>query len=160
MIWLRCNEHYDKVASFDPSTGRLGVTETSIADDEIRGSYARVGDHLVVFYRGCEGLHLRVDDDDFVIDDNARSELSETAAGNRRLALFRGSRRLRVVDYDVTDGQRGQQSESAIDTTPFVEDEDFDFCLFIHNVICNPERRRLAFSASASHVRPAPPTMQ
>ena len=33
------------------------------------------------------------------------------------------------------------------DPTPFVEHEDFDFCLFVHNVANDPGRRERIFAA-------------
>jgi hypothetical protein len=103
----------------------------------IHGSFARLGTHLVFLYRQADVLHLRVDDSDIELTDDTCVELirGETSV----LIVIRDSVRLLCLEYKpyVTD----EIDQWRMYMNPFIEDEHFDFGLFVWEVAQNAERR-------------------
>jgi hypothetical protein len=102
-------------------------------------------------------VHLRISASDYSLDDDVESHLEKNwIAGviqalppkaRTALAFFPGG----YHKFDLTKNGTALVSlkyktpavpVSAFDVTPFAEDEDFDFLLFVHNVLSDPERRR------------------
>ena len=147
-------------AEFDPETGSLSCFQRERAELEARqaqmqGRYAHLEDSTLVFYRKDELLHLRIAVSDYCLDDEIESHLekhwvgeliqasplqlrtavSRLAGGYRTFSLTRNGMVLVSLKYRTP-----IESVSPFDFTPF-EDEDFDFLLFVHNVLSDPERR-------------------
>ncbi len=148
-------------AEFDPETGSLKSFQKTGAELEavqaqLQGMYGCVDDKRLVFYRKDGMLHLRVSDSDYTLDDSIeshlennwvdrliqespqelRAALSRFAGGYRKFDLTRKGSALVSLKYKTP-----IESGSPFDFTSF-EDEDFDFLLFVHNVLSDPERRR------------------
>lgn len=149
-------------AEFDPATGSFESFQTERAEMEalraqLQGRYEWLEDQLLVFYRNEGLLHLRIAQKDYCLGDDIESHLeknfadgliqssprkvrtlvSAIARGYRRFGLTKNATALVSLKYKTP-----IESASPFDFTPFVEDEDFDFLLFVHNVLSDPERRR------------------
>src|SRR5215470_6290812 len=130
---------------------KMGPEETSLApasEAEARqlpliGSFSSIGDRRVLFYRWDGDLSLRV-------GDGPPIRLGQAAAEwtcSNGLCVFtlnlRGRQMLREV-YPLS-----PEIESIDqDPTPMVEAEDFDFFLFVHNVLHDPGRSERIFRNS------------
>jgi hypothetical protein len=96
----------------------------------------------IVFFRQGDALHLRVDQS--VIELNGDISVQYCRVGEThtlQVVSRRDGSALLRLDYTlplnvVPVGE---------DPTPFVEDEDFDFGLFIANVVNNPERSAIIY---------------
>jgi hypothetical protein len=86
-------------------------------------------------------LHFRLDDLDFLLDDATVIDLEQ---GPQSTLLVR---RNRSVLHTWTYVAPVLDPPLHEDPTPFVEDEDFDFGLFVHNVT-NSARRRAIYRAN------------
>lgn len=87
------------------------------------------------FFRGGAMLYVRQGDDPpIALDDGVTAEHSVSASGERRLLLRRG-------DQIVLDLRYPESELEEWWPVAFLEDEDLDLGLFIHNVLANPERR-------------------
>ncbi|MFD5464827.1 hypothetical protein ACFWIQ_18670 [Kitasatospora sp. NPDC127059] len=53
-------DSYGRAAEFDPATGRLGPERAVDAGQTTHGHYGRPARTGVVFYRGANGLRIRV----------------------------------------------------------------------------------------------------
>jgi hypothetical protein len=143
-------------AEFDPETSKLHFfrrAEYLSPNEFIRlsGLYEKVGDTLVCFYR-CEGeLRLRIGEREIPITDDVSSVL-ERSSNNllTRLRsaltltpmfsfwrLFESGKMILEFRYIAPEPEK----RSPLDFTAFVDEEDEDFILFVHNVM-NDLRRR------------------
>ncbi|MBD0689495.1 hypothetical protein [Streptomyces sp. CBMA123] len=122
---------YGRAAEFDPATGRLGPARAVDAGQRTHGHYGRVGRTGVVFYRGADGLRIRVGECDIRLDaaTTVRHRIVEPEC-----VLTVG--RIAELRYPVPPQWYGL----AEDLTPFVEAEDFDLGLFVANVLADPDR--------------------
>lgn len=149
-------------AEFDPQTGSLNRflkegAEMEALQAEMQGRYESVEKDLLVFYRQDALLHLRIAANDYAINEQTESRLrtswtdrvirrtsppglqsalTRLARSYSTFELIKNGTTLVTVRYPTP-----ASSISAADFTPFVEDEDFDFVLFVHNVLSDPSRR-------------------
>jgi hypothetical protein len=77
-------------------------------------------------------MHLDIDEERFVLSDCIRSRLNEVDAENDRFQLIEN-------DKVVVEFVRKRPIEA--DPTMMVSEEDFDFMLFVNNVV-NDKRRQ------------------
>jgi hypothetical protein len=141
MILLQSKDRFDSLAELDVTTGavswisRSGVGE--VAWEEIYGSFSCLAGRLVMLYRLEGVLRLRIDELTFLltgIHSLDRMLLGENMA---RLTLFEGDTSI----FSMTYRRPEVFPPLALDPTPFVEEEDFDFGLFLYNVLNDPGRR-------------------
>jgi hypothetical protein len=122
-------DQWAEVGEFTLSNGELSVLPRADAPGaEPHGVYTYLAGTLTVFYRVDDDLHLRHGDRTIALIGAVASW--QAGAGVARLQ----------IDDLVLNYQR----ESGLvegDVTPFVEDEDFDFGLFVANVLNDPGRR-------------------
>ncbi len=133
-------DRYDTLAEFDPSTGRLEEfsrrAEPARATAPLQGTYARVDGRLVSLYRQDDGtLVLRVDALVVPLDTRSRIELLGSGRG-RRVRVTRDGRPVAEWHHE----QPVLDPPLEEDPTPFVEEEHFDFALYLSNVASDSER--------------------
>lgn len=82
-------------------------------------------------------MHFRVDDEDFELTAETSVRLVRENETTNTIMLFRGEDLLFACTY-----QRPTiDPPLKYDPTPFVDEEDFDFCLFVYNVANDPGRK-------------------
>jgi len=158
---LQSAERARDFARLDPTTGMMEFFSEDggsreILQSTISGRFSLVEGSLVAFYRDNGVLKLKLGDIEHLIDETTSSEIEESQ--NRFAEFIRGQ--FRRIAHGPSDAQRrfllrrnGETvltfdyrppapSNIPFDPTPFVEAEDFDFVLFIHNVLSDPARRK------------------
>jgi hypothetical protein len=152
MMLLQSAERARDFARLDPDTGRIDFFSQ---DGELReqmqagssGRFSFVESALVAFYRDNRVLKLRIGDEEYVIDEGTSSRIAKSR--NRLVTWLTRSRRRNqfllsqngktVVSLKY---QAPETSNIPFDPTPFIEEEDFDFMLFIHQVLNDSKRRK------------------
>jgi len=144
MILLQSMNRYRKIALFDPSTNRLSWRRRQPGFDpslqDIQGTVGRLPFHTICLFRLNNELHLWIDGNDFVVDDDVTVELETLPFHRRRLILLKGGKRLYTLSYF----RPINFIPLAIDPTPGVEEEHLDVGLMVYNILNDPERRRIA----------------
>jgi hypothetical protein len=151
-VLLQSAERARDFARFDPITGKMDFfSEDGAPREQLQadssGRFSFVEGALVVFYRDNGVLKLRIGDEEHVIDEETSSRIDK--GRNRLIASLRRSRRHNqflltqngetVMTFNY---QAPETSNIPFDPTPFVEEEDFDFMLFIHHVLDDSPRRK------------------
>jgi hypothetical protein len=140
MILLQSNDSFDELGKLNLDTGEISFLSKSQNPQAsctlIQGHYAKVGDSLVCLYRFDDVLYLRIGELQFEITDRVLCYLSREL-NNRSFKLISDGKELVNVVYTPVKPEIPLNR----DPTPFIEEEDFDFMLFIHNVINNFDRR-------------------
>ena len=135
---------FGEVRHLDPATGMLtpAAISSTGGPPAVHGHYGRLGDTLVLLYRMGADLYLRIGETVVLVD-------KTTSITYRRV---KDHWELEVTDEstgDVTARVEYSLPEPIVapeeDPTPFAEPEDFDFGLFISNVVNNAERMSLIY---------------
>lgn len=146
-MYLEAFGRYPTVAEFDPASNyfsELNRLEDKVPPDaRFWGYFDKLGGQLLLLYRVGEELFLRHNNQDNRIDDDVSASFTEGAMN--RLLVTRGDETMVDITYP-----HPKEWRIPFDTTPFVEDEDFDFGLFIANVLTEPGRRRRVFRNTAA----------
>lgn len=137
-----CNK-YDEIGEFDPATGSLQTYSGVPRTKQAQGFFAHLGGEPLVLYRDSGRLWLY----------HAGSSVS-FAAANVQYARKGIKRELR---YQLADGVHRVVAYTMpeldppleFDPTPFVEEEDFDFGLFLFNVSRDVDRQNRLFRNEA-----------
>jgi hypothetical protein len=111
----------------------------------ITGSFSIVDEVMVALYRIHGVLYFRIADQEFEVTDNISSTL-KCDGSNRKFGLLKDGH----VLVDLTYLTPESQFQLSIDPTPFVEEEHFDFLLFVHNVLGEPGRRERVWNGPSS----------
>jgi hypothetical protein len=140
MLILQSHDKFDEYLGFEPDTGKM-VTLLKYKDPKtsINGHFTRIDNHLLAFYRWDNILHFRFDSHDISINDNMRFEFLRQA--DNTLNIVENNKTIFTWTYTSTVNKYMYEG----DLTPFVEEEDFDFCLFFFNVVTNKERRDMIY---------------
>lgn len=135
---VHSHDRYLDVGEFDPLTGELveSVRDPAGYADGPSGHYARLAGTLVVLYRDRDDLWLRIGNTAQSLDQERASVVCERTGSASRLSLSVDGRELATVEYPAGEGGGPD------DPTPFAEPKDFDFGLFVKNVLHDERRRR------------------
>lgn len=82
-----------------------------------------------------------MDDEDLELTEKTQVELVGVRDDVNRITVLRNGVPLFTWTY-----QRPVIDLSQYDPTPFIEEEHFDFCLFVHNVVNDPGRRERIYT--------------
>lgn len=136
-----------EVASFDITTGVLSRMDRSALPDGARvsGTYGLVGRIHVVLYRKVDQLQLRVGERLFDHADMLKVSRRRVGEGFVLSIDMNGRQSVELAYEPVV-----LDPPLAMDETPFMEKEDFDFGLFLVNVLTDPRRRSRIFSLELS----------
>ena len=137
---LQSNDRFDELVEFDRDSGSYELLSSEenpkLSGVRIAGSYSRFGQTMVSLYRANGNLFLRIGDQEFEITADVYSTIEEDA-GQRIFRLFHKEALSIAFKYSTPVTEVPTQS----DPTPFVEEEHFDFLLFVHHVLVQPDRR-------------------
>ncbi len=133
------HDHFDDVATFDPATGRLEefhrADRGALPPGPLHGHYSRLSGILAVFYRNDGFLWLRVGREARNLDREGCEVRWQNVDGSSSLQLFDRRGLVTSVEY------RPGTWDGSTDPTPFAESEDWDFGLFVTNVLADDARR-------------------
>lgn len=128
-------DSYREVGFFDPETGALrkaNRSEADISGEDLRGHFSCAGGVVTVFYRQGDSLYLRL------ADRNWSAEpwlVTWSKEGSVSCLMVQDGAGFRAkIQYEV-------QARQPYDATAFAEDEDWDFGLYVVNVLNSQERR-------------------
>lgn len=145
MLYLQNNEEFARIGVLaSASGGKLQELDREVLQQvpqaTIVGAYSRVGDRIVGVFRSAETLYLLIDDRAIAWQYVQSVILEGKAADRRRLRVVIPGEELQI-DYSrpVLEPPLSSIHE------PFVEDEDYEFCLFVRNLAANPVRRERVF---------------
>ena len=102
----------------------------------IAGSFSLINEMVVSLYRIHGILYFRIGDREFELTDDISSTV-ETDGNYRKFRLLNGENVLVDLTYLIPESE----IPLSTDPTPFVEEEHFDFLLFVNNVLTEPGRR-------------------
>jgi hypothetical protein len=129
------HDMFRKVGCFDRETGVLQEAERSevvLSGVAQCGHYSRAGGDLTVFYRVDDNFYLWLSGrqwsaEPLLVDWSKKGHESCLTVQDRAGIQAQ-------IRYEV-------QPREPYDMTPFIEDEDWDFGLFVTNVLNSPGRR-------------------
>ncbi len=143
MIYLQSKEQFNQFAKLNIDTGEAQYeNKSNLTENEkiiFSGTFSEVDNEVVFFFRHDGQLFIKIKDETFLIDDNTASSW-EIRKSNTIYAVFTISERGKVI-YEKK--YRPFPSEKVIkdDLTAFVDEEDYDFFVFINSVLNSKERR-------------------
>ena len=142
IVLLQSLDRFDDVALLEPDTEQISRLARSnhpeLSAEQVRGHFADLSGHQICFYRGHdEHIHVRVDDLDVQLDGETSVTLLRSDTQTNRFLLYRRGSDL----VDLTYIRPVLDPPLAYDPTPFVDEEDHDIFLLIHNVMTDAARR-------------------
>ncbi len=140
MLIIHSHDRYRDFLQFDPATGasrHLFLDDVPKLEEKSCGHFAQINGHLMMLFRDDESLHLRIDRQDYVITDTTRVALERGRVNV--LSIYQGENLVDKFSYepyhpDLVDHWR-------IYWTPFITKEDWDFGLYVFNVLNDTGRR-------------------
>lgn len=141
MVWLQCNERYDVVGQFDPSSCVLKLLERTALGNTVpaipHGFFSHFGNLKIGVYGLAGKLFLVLDDQLLQLAADDTIEVSGPRAARHLCILTKSGKVVTQVTYSL----HGVVGTIPNDPTPFVEEEDFDIGLLASNVSKDLERR-------------------
>lgn len=144
MIWLQSNDKYDELAEYDHGKG----TFTIASRDDLSGNtpactegiFAIMSTVFVALYKFGQELFVRIGNQCIPLTDDVVVTVSGDV-NKRRLTVKKAGKVIAHLNYMLDNSRKISD-----DPTPFIEDEDFDFGLFVSNVSANDKRKRVLLS--------------
>ena len=135
MILLQSKDEFDSLAELDIPTGQLTwhskQSSPDLARSPICGSISRAHGRITALYALDGNLHFWIDKEDVVLTDDVVVEFKRLQNGSNHIRLVRDETILLDWIYE----RPVIEPPLEIDTTAFVDEEDFDFGLFVFNVM-------------------------
>ena len=142
MLWLRSNRSFNRLLELDPASGESHeILATALGDKmpkKINGFFDRLGDTLVAVHAIDGHLVLRIGTNVISLEEGI-IVLVDGPSNNRLLRVLQNGNEVMSVRYSIADAPKFKN-----DPTPGIDDEDFDFGLFIANIAASLDRRRVA----------------
>jgi hypothetical protein len=143
-MFLQSKGKFDEIAELLPQMGVRFLSKTSMSGSvHTQGSYSRLDGRWLAIYVDEGKLMLRCDQEVFPVTATTRS-VFRRAEQKHVFRLLDGERLLFCLEYTAPRIDPPLQ----FDPTAFVEEEDFDFALFLHNVLASPGRRAAFLTAN------------
>lgn len=137
---LESKDEFDQLAELDPNTGAYELLSRKLHPELTTtppsGGYSVVDGTMLSLYRRDGVLYFRAGDREINLANDVISTLTRED-NNRVFQLIQDGNSLLIFRYLPPD----HEIAFDIDPTPFVEEEDFDFLLFVHKVLTEPGRR-------------------
>lgn len=146
MILLESNDRFDDLAELNTSTGQVSWfsrrANLTAASRPVRGHIAKLHGRTLCLYREAGVLHFRVNNEDFELTEKTYVKLERIEDNVNRITVLRDGDEMFTWTYR----RPVIEPPLEIDPTPFVEEEHFDFCLFVYNVAGDPSRRERIYT--------------
>lgn len=141
MIWLQSNKRFNDLAQLDPDTGvvtmQSRITLGNKVPQNTEGFFAVLSTIFIALYKFGQGLFIRIGNECIPLTDDVIVNVSGNPK-NRELIVEKEGQEITRLDYSL------DQSKMIVDDpTPFIDDEDFDFGLFVSNISKNTKRKRI-----------------
>jgi hypothetical protein len=140
-ITLQSHDRFGEFGEFDTETGKLTVHSKNESSDwkgKLNGWFGTVGNRAALLFRVDHEMHFVYGEVSIPLKAHAMAKIvgGET---KRQFTLYEDQKPLITIDYEIAPpvvppGLYFTQTHP----------EDFDFLLFVRNVLGNPERRKLA----------------
>lgn len=146
VIFLQSQDRFEDIMVMDWRTGEERFVKRSevlgaLESQGVSGSFGRIGGHCLMLYRLGGVLCFGLDDQRVRIDDEMSVSLSRV--GDKNVFLIeKGGEVVVEFEYGVEDLYKRPIPG---DTTAHVGEEDFDFCLFVNNVLNDRQRREFIY---------------
>ncbi len=141
MLWLQSQMRFDEIAEFDADQMTLNKSSKSnlgnAAPSKYGGFFYEFHGGFLVLYHDVKKIYFVVDNRTYVLDDHTIVEVTGNE-NNRKLEVLCDGKVLYVTHYIPNYGDKIDD-----DPTPFIDDEDFDFGLFVSNISKNPDRKNV-----------------
>ena len=139
---LQSKDKFDEIADLNLDTGDAmflsKASHPNLSSERPEGAYSIVDGTMCSLYRTKDGsLYLRVGEKQFKVVDQIRSTLIQFPNKNV-FKLFDADNLLLEFIYPTPLPDISQDD----DLTAFIEREDFDFLLFLHNILSDAGRRQ------------------
>lgn len=140
---LQSADNFNEVIELNPIS--QGIIQYSKQDNPelgvrfIEGFFATIDSHMVFLYRYKGFLYLKINGNIFKLDKDVSIDLIKGSVNTliirqNGLPIFNWTYRLPKVE-----------PMTSFNPTPFIEEEDFDFGLFVCNVLNDSERKERIF---------------
>ena len=171
IIFLQSKEKFADLLQLNYVTNeKMVIKKTSFDKQEsikISGAFSEIDGQLICFFRYQDQLFIDFDDDRYLIAPSVNSTIITPRSTQRILNILCGLVKINcknetIFKYQLSRFCLKQENKTLkniyykpmenslsgeIDYTPFIEDEDFDFFLFMHNVLNDTERRKNIFKS-------------
>ena len=144
---LQSHTDFDLLAALDPSIPSIQFLSRKQHPELpalIAGSFSLINEMMVSLYRTRGNLYFRIADQEFELTDEVSSRLEVGGVG-RKFRLLKGENVLVELTYSTPEFEIPLSN----DPTPFVEQEHFEFLLFVHNVLTDPGRRNRVWNQTS-----------
>jgi hypothetical protein len=141
MLTVRSQDKFDEFADLDPATGFMQpfqVSGNAAETIETSGWYSQLAGQLVSLFAFAGDLYLRLNEKPYRLDESRRVEYSRHENESNLTLLERGQI-IATLSYAPVEISPPLDE----DPTGFIDEEDFDFGLFLSNVLENPARREI-----------------
>ncbi len=146
MLWLQSNDEFDRIAEYDHDTGdyaqksknALGAEAAPATD----GFFEILAGTFVAIYKMDQQLFLRVGSQRLPLHEDIKITVEELSDSERVLTVEAAGVTKATLSYEIDVSRK-----FAFDPTPGVEDEDFDFGLFVRAIHKSDERKRIIWGA-------------
>lgn len=143
MIYLQSKEQFNQFAKLNIETGDIQYeNKSNLSKGEkilFSGAFSEVDNEAVFFFRHDGQLFLKIKDKTFLIHDYTTSNW-EMRKSNTIYAVFSISEGGKVI-YEKKYKPFSSDNVIMDDLTAFVDEEDYDFYVFINSVLKSKERR-------------------
>ena len=109
----------------------------------ISGHYATINGTLVMFYRKNKSLYINVENNEICLDDDNNSLSYERKGGNILFSICRGRNIIYSVFYPSFRNDPINKEDFDFNSD---KEEDYDFFLFVYNVVNSFERKNLVYT--------------
>jgi hypothetical protein len=146
---VESHDRFMMIGEFDPESGALREVTRDDAPPEllaqpVRGHYASLDGTRAVLYRSGGKLWLQLDGKARPLAPGGRNVHWSRRGDSSQLILLDNGDVIAAAEYHP----RLVGPPLRDDPTPFVEDEDWDFGLFVQNVLMNLDRARRIYTDS------------
>ena len=134
-LCLRSNERFNHLVWFDPAIQAVTPLDPDTPAPDVSGLFGVAGAHSLLLYKLDDRLMLHAGGKTIPITPEAAAEIKAQDDAQTLIVTVGGTEALRL-DYRPEPGIEN-------DPTPFVDDEDEDFALFVANIISAPPRQEV-----------------
>ncbi|MBA3241759.1 MAG: hypothetical protein H0T60_11085 [Acidobacteria bacterium] len=142
---LQSKDKFSELARLNLDTGEVAFvskhSDPALKKSVPSGGYSIVNGVMCSLYKVGGGLYLRVGEQAFEITDDVKATLNRSAK-KHTFQLLRNENLLLEFIYPPPK----LDIPLADDPTPFIEEEDFDFLLFVTNVLNDKGRRQRVYN--------------
>jgi hypothetical protein len=135
MTLLQSKDRFNDVYEIDLATGSYCIHDRHTITSPLHGFAAILDGYLVALYRHEGQLHVRINRQDLLLDETTTATLNRAQTHH----LMIENRAGQSLNWEYTPPRIDPPLED--DLSACVEEEDFDFGIFVYNIINQPGRR-------------------